>query len=150
VNATAGFTYEKLLEILQNFMDNDVGNDMPETFVQGITGDEHTDLMSETELVSGEYVRSFSIEKGRMVEAAGIKLIPFAANARNPILDVNSGTRDCPCMSGRAMCVGLSKDPEVEIEKRSDKVETYQVVIVFELGAARTEGKLIQKVQTTD
>jgi len=118
--------------------------------VMGISGDEHTDLMSESELTSGDFSRQYAIDKGKMVEAAGIRLIPFAGSARNPILDVNSGTRDCPCMTGRAMCVGMSKEVGLSIEKRPDLVETYQVLAVFELGAVRTEGKLIQKVQTTD
>jgi hypothetical protein len=42
VTATAGLTYEKLLEVMQNFIDADVGNDMVESFVFCISGDEHS------------------------------------------------------------------------------------------------------------
>ena len=77
VDATAGFTYEKLLEIKQNFIDADVGNDLPETIVIGISGDEHTALMKETELTSGDFSRQFVIDKGEIIRAVGSEIIKF-------------------------------------------------------------------------
>lgn len=150
INATAGMTYEKLLETTRLFLDDDVGTDVPERMVLGISGDEHEDLMLETELTSGDFSRQYAIDKGRMIQAAGYDLKHFAAAAVNPILAVSGGTRDCFVMSTRAMCVGMSKEMSVKIEERPDLIETTQVVIVFELGAVRTEGKLIKKFQTTD
>jgi hypothetical protein len=85
-----------------------------------------------------------------MVEAAGYGLVHFAAAAVNPILAVSGGTRDCFVMSKRAMCVGMSKEVSIKIQERPDLHETVQVEVVFELGAVRTEGKKIKKVQTTD
>lgn len=64
VDATSGWTYEKFLEIHQNFIDNEVGNDIPVKLVAGISGDEHTDLMSEAELISGDYSRQFVVDDG--------------------------------------------------------------------------------------
>jgi hypothetical protein len=78
------------------------------------------------------------------------ELVKFGGAATNPILAVSGGTRDCFVMSTRAMCVGMSKEFGINIEKRNDLHETVQVEVVFELGAVRTEGKLIKKVQTTD
>lgn len=150
VTATAGLTYEKLLEIGQNFMDKEVGNDAPEEIVFGITGDEHTALMKELELVSGDFSRQFAIDKGRMIMAAGLQLIAFGGTVANPIINVSSGTRDCFAMSKRGMCVGMSKEFSIKLEDRPDLYETKQVKIVFDLGAVRTEGVLVQKVTTTD
>jgi hypothetical protein len=150
INATAGSTYAKLLESTRLFLDDDVGTDVPEQMVMGISGDEHEDLMGETELVSGDFSRQYAIDKGRMISAAGYDLVHFAAAATNPILAVAGGVRDCFQMSTRAMCVGMSKEMAVKIENRTDLNETSQVVINFELGAVRTEGKLIKKFQTTD
>lgn len=150
INATANLTYEKLLEATRLFIDDDVNTDLVESMVLGLSGDEHEDLMQETELVSGDFTRQYAIEKGRMIEAAGYKLKHFAGAATNPILAVSGGTRDCFVMSNRAMCVGMSKEMAIDIAPRKDLVETTQVTIVFELGAVRTEGKLIKKVQTTD
>ena len=150
VTATTGLTYEKLLEISQNFIDNEVGNDTPETIVMGITGDEHTALMKEQELVSGDFSRQYVIDRGQITQAAGMHLVKFAGAITNPILNVSGGVRDCFVMSTRGMCVGMSKEMGLKIEERPDLIETTQVQITFELGAVRTEGILVQKVTTTD
>lgn len=150
INATAGTTYEKLLETTRLFLDDDVGTDVPERMVLGLSGDEHEDLMLETELVSGDFSRQYAVDNGRMIRAAGYELVHFAGAATTPILAVSGGTRDCFAMSTRAMCVGMSKEMAIKIEVRPDLVETTQVQIVFDLGAVRTEGKLIKKFQTTD
>jgi len=149
VNATAGLTYEKMLEIKQNFIDNDVGTDMSETLYGTISGKETTQLMGEEELTSGDYRSSFVVEKGVMAEALGMKLITFGGSVPSPILNVTSGTRDLLFASSRGICLGISKEMSVKIQERSDYIETTQVQIVFEIGAVRTEGALIQKVQTT-
>lgn len=150
VNATAGFTYEKLLEIRQNFWDNDVGLDTNEMLYGTISGDEHTDLMGEVELTSGDFSRDFVVEKGQITRALGMMLVPFAASVPSPILSVSGGVRDCLFASSRGICLGVSKEMSIKIEERPDYIETKQVQVVAEIGAVRTEGVLVQKVQTTD
>jgi hypothetical protein len=150
VDATAGLTYEKLLEIQQNWIDADVGNDVPEQKVLGISGDEHTALMKETELISGDFSRQFVVDKGEIVSAAGLQIIKFAGNARVPVLSVSGGTRDNFAITNRTLCYGLSKNMQITLKDRSDLVDVKQVQIVGILGAVRTEGILAQKVQTTD
>ncbi len=150
INATTGLTYEKLLDISQNWIDADVGNDVPETKVLGIFGDEHTALMKESELISGDFSRQFVVDKGEITMAAGLILLKFAGNARVPILSVTSGTRDCFAITSRTLVYGLSKSVQVTLKDRSDLVDVKQVQIVGILGAVRSEGVLAQKVQTTD
>lgn len=152
VTATAGLTYEKLLEIEQNFMDGDVGTDELEDYWLAITGDENTDLKGETELMSGDFSRQFAIDNknGKMQIANGLELIQFAANAPTPILGVAAGVRSCIAASKRGICVGISEELRVEIDKRPDLNNLVQVQASMFLGAVRTEGKLVQKVTTTD
>lgn len=150
VDATAGLTYEKLLEIGQNFIDEEVGTEVQEDIVLGLTGEEHTALMKETELVSGDFSRQYAIDKGKITMAAGMQLILFGGAVDHPLLSVASSIRSNFAMSKRAMCVGLSKDMDLKVEPRPDLIETKQVTITFDLGAVRTEGVLIQKVTTTD
>jgi len=149
VTATSGLTYAQLIAIRKNFMDNDVGNDVEETFVMGIAGNEYTSLMQEVELVNDLYSQHYAIDKGRMAEAAGIKLVPFAANAPKPALSVASSVRACFAMSTRGICVGMSKEFQLKVEPRPDLIEVTQVQIIFDLGAVRTEGALVQQVNTT-
>ena len=75
VDATGGLTYEKLLEIQQNWIDSDVGTDMPVKKVLGITGEEHTALMNETKLISGDYSRQYVVDKGEVQSAVGLDII---------------------------------------------------------------------------
>ena len=147
--ATAGLTYAQLININKTFMDNDIGNDVPEQLVMGIAGNEYTSLMQEVELVNDLYSQHYAIDKGRMAEAAGIKLIPFAANAPKPVLAVASSVRACFAMSTRGICVGMSKEFALKVEPRPDLYEVTQVQIIFDLGAVRTEGVLVQQVNTT-
>ncbi len=150
VTATGGLTYANLLTILQNFIDEDVGNDMIEDFIFCISGDEHTALMQETELTSGDFVRQFAIEKGSLVDVVGMRIIKFAANSTNPILDVTAGVRSCISMSSRGLCYAMPKQFEIVVQDRTDLVQTKQVQVNWTLGAVRTEGVLVQKVTTTD
>ena len=155
VNATAGLTYAKMLEIVANFIDNDVNTDDShqegdQGFVIGITGDEHTKLMQETQLISGDYTRQYSVERGQMQQAVGMDVLKFAANARKPVIPASGGTRTCFAMKKGAMFVGLNRDWEITLKDRPDMVDTKQIQIVGTLGAVRTEGKLIQKVTCTD
>ena len=150
VTATGGLTYEHLLTIIQNFIDAEVGNDMLEDFIFCISGDEHTALMKEIELTSGDYNRDFNIEKGSIVNAVGMKLIKFAGNAVSPILSVYGGVRTCLAMSTRGLCYAMPKQFEIKVQDRTDLVQTKQVQVNWTLGAVRTEGVLVQKVSTTD
>lgn len=149
VDATAGLTYEKLLELKQNFNDNDVGLDGNEKIFLAIAGKEHTALMGEQELTSGDFTREFVVEKGQITKALGMDLIQFAANATNPILGVSGGVRTLLAASSRGICVGMSKEMSIKIQERNDYIETTQVQIIMEMGAVRTEGALVQKVTTT-
>ena len=149
VNATAGLTYEKCLEIRKSFTNNEVGTDVPENFVFGFTGDEEDQLMKEVELISGDFSSGFAVDKGTIDRVVGMKALVYGADVPNPLLAVASTTRDCFAMSTRALCYGMSKEFSIKIEPRPDYIDTKQVQIVGILGSVRTEGILIQKVQTT-
>lgn len=149
VDATGGLTYEKLLEINQNFMDNDVGLDQNEKLFFTITGDEHTSLMGETELTSGDFSRQYAVDDGRITKALGMDLVPFADSVSNPIIPTANSERALIAATDRAFCVGVSKEMAIKIEDRSDYIETHQVQVVMEIGAVRTEGVLLQKVRVT-
>lgn len=149
VNATAGLTYEKLLEIMKVWVNNEVGTDIEETFTMLMTGTEQEALLQETELTSGDFSRDFAAMKGKIITGAGINFITYGADVPNPILDVTSGTRDNIAMPNRALAYGLSKEMKISVKDRADLIETDQVQIISELGAVRTEGVLMQKVQTT-
>lgn len=150
VDATAGSTYEKLLEVGQNFMDYEIGTEIEEKLCLLHAGEEHTDFMQETELTSGDFTRQFAVEKGKIVNAAGIDLIGFGGKVSNPILAVSAGNvRSCIAMADKAIQVGLAKDAEVYVDIRADLNRAKQVQAVLMLGAVRKEGVRVQEFQTT-
>lgn len=149
IDATSGLTYEKLLEIKQDFMDDEVGIENNEKFFLTITGDQHTDLMGEVELTSGDYTRQFVVEGGSISKALGMDLVPFGAGVTNPLFPTVSGERNLIVASSRGFCVGVSKEMSIKITERDDYIETHQVQAIMEIGAVRTEGKLVKKVRVT-
>lgn len=150
VNATAGTTYEKLLEGRRNWTNEEVGSEgIEEEFLFLMTGTEEEALMKELELTSGDFSRQMPVDNGRITHGAGIQFKVYGADVTNPILDVTAGTRDCILMSGLALCYGISKDISINIKDRPDFVETKQVQIIGQWGAVRTQGVRMQKFQTT-
>ena len=150
VTATAGVTYEKLLELGQNFIDREVGTESAEKTILCISGDEHTALMKELELTSGDYTRQSVVDGGKIAKAAGFDLIIFGGAVNNPLLSVSGGVRSNVAMSTRGICVGMSKELAVTVKERTDLVETDQVQAILDMGATRTEGVLVQKMTSTD
>jgi hypothetical protein len=149
VDATAGLTYEKLLEIRQGFWNNDVGLQQNERIFGTISGKENTQLMGETELTSGDFTRELVVDQGIITKGVGMEFVPFAASAPNPILTVSGAERFLLFAASRALCVGMSKEMSIKVQERNDYIETTQVQVVAELGAVRTEGVLLQKVRVT-
>jgi hypothetical protein len=149
VDATAGLTYEKLLEIRQNFYDKDVGVDDNEQIYLTVGGREHTNLMSEVELTSGDFTRNFVVEKGKIASALGMDLVMLASSVQSPIIPASGGERQLLAASNRGIVLGVSKEMSIKIEPRNDLIETTQVQVICEIGAVRSEGVLVQKVRVT-
>ncbi len=151
VDATAALTYEKLLEIRQNFIDAEVGNQGQIPIVIGISGDEHTDLMSEVELTSGDYTSQYAIDKGIIKQALGMDLVAFGAGSSitDPILETVGGERISFALSQKGVALGISKERSVEVKDHPLKVETAIINVIKEVGAVRTQGVRVQRIRLT-
>ena len=150
VDATAGSTYDKLLEVQQNFMAYEIGTEIEETVTLCVSEEENTDFLQEVKLTSGDYSRDYSQANGKITNAAGIELKFFGGRVTNPILAVNaSNVRSCFAFAESGIQVGLAVDTEVEVTKRGDLNGTKQVQAVLMMGAVRKEGARVQKFTTT-
>jgi len=152
VDAISGLTYEKLLEVKQNFIDSEVAQEKNDRIALVISGAEHTALMKETQLTSGDYSREFVIDRGEITRALGMDIVLFGAGStiKRPVLNVASSVRDCIVLSSNSIILGISMDVNVEVENRSDYYNTKQVKITGAFGAVRKDGLLIQKLQTPE
>lgn len=151
VDITSGFVYEKLLEIRANFIDAEVGNQGAVPIAIGISGDEHTDLMSEIELTSGDYTSQYVIAKGMITSAMGMDLVAFGAgsNITDPILETVAGERISFALAARGVALGISLERKVEVKDYPTKIETSIINVIKELGAVRTAGVRIQRLRLT-
>jgi len=149
VDATAAFTYERLLEIRANFIDNEVGNAGLTPIVIGISGDEHTDLMSEIELTSGDYTSQYAIQSGSIKQALGMNLVAFGAGVTDPILETVGGERISFALAQNGIALGISLERKVEVKDNPLKVETSIINVIKEMGAVRTQGVRVLRVRLT-
>ena len=149
VDATAGLTYEKMVEVRRRFVNNEVGNDMPESFLFLCTGDEEAALMQETALINSLYTRQSVVDKGELTHAVGFELVKYGGSVLYPMISVSSGVRANIACSTRALVYGMSLDLNLKIQERPDLIETTQVQAIIQLGAVRTEGALAQQVSAT-
>jgi len=152
VDASSALTYEKLLEIRANFIDAEVGNQGRVPIAIGISGDEHTDLMSEVELTSGDYSSQYVIDKGIITSAMGMDLVAFGAGSSitDPILEIGSDTyRYSFALAQKGVALGISLERKVEVKDYPTKIETTIINVIKELGAVRTAGVRVQKVKLT-
>ena len=150
VDATAGLTYTKLLEIGSNFKKNDVGLDMPEMIYLLLSEQEEATLLNISQLTSGDFSRDYVVEKGKITTAVGMDIVLFGSNANIPQLSVASSVRDNIAITPKGLTYGMSKQFSVEvIENYPGYVESTYIKVLGEIGAVRTDGERVQKVQTT-
>lgn len=151
VDATAGLTYDRLLEIDEEFINQDLGIDMDLSMkCLALSGKEHTSLMREERLTSGDYSRDYFVEKGRIQRAAGFELVKYAAGAEIPTLveDPLAGTRRCVAWTENALVYGMHSDFKIEVRQLDEYLDTTAVIIQGRFGAVRTEGSRVVQVDT--
>jgi hypothetical protein len=157
VDGTSGATYETLLSLSQNFINNEVNNDGDMEAYIGITGTEHTAFMKEQEFTSRDYTNTLVIENGKIASGAGFKFIRFAGSdaaitVPRPMLTEASLVRRSFCAAKGAIRLGIVLDKTVGIYDQDAvkaAVNSKLLKVNFIMGATREEGKKIQQFNLT-
>lgn len=150
VDATGGLTFAKLLEIKDNFKEKEVGLDMPEDVLFAITEQEESKMLNLTQLTSRDFTSEYTVDKGKVAKCMGMDVILFGSGVDNPQLAVSGGVRDCIALSTKGLIYGMSKQFQVTvIENHPSYVESTYIRVMGDIGAVRTDGARVQKVQTT-
>lgn len=150
VDATAGLTFAKMLEINSNFKKNEVGIDIPEPIYLGMSEQEESTLLNISQLTSGDFSRDYVVEKGKIIRALGMDIILFGSGVDVPQLSVTSAVRDNFAFTPKGLMYGMSKQFSVKVESDyPGYVESTYIQVLGEIGAVRTDGQRVQKVQTT-
>lgn len=156
VDATSGLTREKVDEIQENFINNNVTTEQddstPVLFLA--SGDEHTQLKGEVQFTSQDYVNDKPFATGRLKQVDGMNLILYGHKASGiNTLSVSGSTRRCIAMTGGgnnyAVEVGMLQDVGIEVSPRPDLNNLTQIQASLFMGATRTQGVRVQQVNTT-
>lgn len=154
VDASAGMTYEKVQEITQNFINNDVGYDRFRGAVLCVSGKENTNLMAEVEFISSDYISGRPVEKGVQTSVGTYQVLLFAGSVNggvtvtNPILGEGATLRACVVMCPKSVSVAMDVNI-LDVSKSATKVNSFDITIDLWLNAMRNEGVLVQLVNTT-
>jgi len=150
VDAASGLTYEKIQEVTQNYINNEV-DEM--NSIISITGKEFTDLMGEDQFINNDYINGRPVESGRL--NAGIyNLVRFAGSVTggaavvNPYLPEGTTTRKCVVLAPNSVEVAMELG-DLSVEKNLNKVNSLDVTIDLWLNALRLEGPKVQVITTT-
>lgn len=155
VDGSAGFVYSVVQKITQNYINNDV----PYADFQGATicvsGKENTDLMGDDKFINNDYITSMpSAENAVARSAANYNVVLFAGSENggiqvtNPILPEGATLRDCVVLAPMSIAMSM-KIGDISVEKAAGKVNSYDITIDLWINAMRTEGVLVQIVNTT-
>lgn len=150
VGSTTGLNYDKILEAHENFINNNVGVDLDEDKYLLIAGQQHTNMMNETELTSGDFMREYAIEQGRIKNAAGFSVIPFSGTDSAPIIGKSGNDREVIALARGGIKFGVSKDMSLRINERPDKNNLIQLQASMFIGAVRVDGRRVQKIVCTE
>lgn len=151
VNSTAGLTYDRIRDINQNFINNEV---MYGGSCLGLTGRENNALMGEVEFISNDFISSKPVETGKMENVSGYRVAMFAGSATgtgtltNPILPETTTTRKCPVMAPGAVIMQMEV-AKLDVMPNPNKVNSNDITVDLIIGAMRKEGVLVQILSTT-
>lgn len=154
VDATAGLTYEKTLEITKNFINNDVPRDEVSRAVFCISGTEEEALRQEVEFISADYTSQRPVDSVRLERVGPYMLAIFAGSdtgvitKSNPILTESGTTRNCAVICPNSIAFGAHVDL-LGVKEAPGVVNSLDITIDFWIGAMRMEGIRVQQVNTT-
>lgn len=153
VTAGSGLVYDKLREVLAAFYSRGVGLTADEKLYLAVTEKEHSTMLDQAELTSGDYRSDYTIEKGRVSTALGMNVIVFPSSPTtgSSIINAASATvNNCFAFASTGICVGINSEIEVRVEPRYDLVDSKQVKAIFRLAALRTDDAKVVKIDVTN
>jgi hypothetical protein len=154
VDATAGLTYDKVTEITENFINNDLDYDIFQGSTICVTGAENTDLMGEDEFINSLYITGKPVSDGVMQQVGTYRVQMFAGSktggiqVTNPILPEGVTTRQCVVLAPESIAMSMEL-ALLDVQRSATKVNSWDITIDYWINAMRTEGARVQIVTTT-
>lgn len=137
--AATGLTIEKLRIARKMFRQAHVEDGTPLYCV--VSAEQLDNLLATTEVTSADYNTVRALVSGNVDTFMGFK---FIGSERLPITGT---TRDCICMTGDGILLGVQQDVFTKISERPDKNYSTQVYASMDIGAVRMEECRVIKIQ---
>ncbi len=154
IDGTAGFTYDVVQLITENFINNELEDDMIKGTTLCVSGTEHTDLMGEVEFINNDYMPAGTVGAGLLDRAGTYQLAKFAGSKNggitvlSPILPETTTQRTCVALAPESIAMSMEL-ARLDVEKSNTKVNSMDITIDFWINAMRTEGVRVQLITTT-
>lgn len=123
---------DTLLDIKYLFDAADIDPDMSKYLL--VSPKQVSSLLDQTEVKNSDYNTVKALAMGQINTFMGFDFIM----TNRLELDSND-KRHCLAYTADALRLGIGKDMKVEIDKRSDKMNNWQVLVTMSIGAVRTE-----------
>jgi hypothetical protein len=160
VDASAGVTYEKMLELSRNFINNSVYGNIAGSPVLTLTGKESEAILKEAEFTNAAVTSKLAYNFSNMVQTDGFlvkkigefDVMLMGANSVNgtlPIIPNDATYRYCIAMAPKAITLGIGMAPKLEIVSLPDRYDTVAIKFTCGIGATRNQGEMVQIFKTT-
>jgi hypothetical protein len=154
VDASSGFVYAIVQAITENYINNEVDMSVFAGATICATGSENTDLMAEEKFINNDYISGNVVDGMTAKNAGGYRVVLFAGSVNggitvtNPILTEGATLRDCVVMAPKSIAMAMEIG-DMGVSKSATKVNSNDITIDLWINAMRTEGVLVQKIETT-
>jgi hypothetical protein len=143
IGTTTDMNILKLLTAKEALDDNEAGDDR----YCAITARQLRDLLETTEVTSSDYNQVKALVHGEVDTFLGFNFIRVSAQ----LTAVNgSSERLVPCWDKNALLLGIGKDIEGEIARRSDKSFSWYAYACASFASTRMQGKGVVKIECAE
>ena len=156
VDATAGLTYDTIVDIQQYQTAKATGAMHEEKSEIWVSDQEMAQLMKEEKMINNDFGGIRKIDGKQVIESLGMSfgVLPSAADDELPVLEVANGERRCFALAGTKMSPAIyyavRRNMTVQVKDNSHEfVEGRQVQAIIEMGATRAEGNRVIELLTT-
>ena len=157
IDATGGLTYTLLKSGLINFMNNSVttGDLMSANLSFICAGTDIGQLLEEAKFINNDFTASRPVDNGYITKILGMNVVALPGShtenisLSKTILNESGTTRDCILLAPKAIKFTID-NLRIDIKDNLDGYYRSKAIVVSaDLGAMRTEGARVQKIQTT-
>lgn len=154
IDGTAGFTYDTVQNITENFINNELDYSDFQGSTLCVSGSEHTDLMGEVEFINNQYVDAKPVGEGVLKQAGMYRVEMFAGSKTGgiqvptPVLPETTTVRTCVALAPQSIAMSMEL-ALLDVQRSATKVNSWDITIDFWINAMRIEGVRVQIISTT-